>query len=314
MRRNVIFILFLSVFFACGRDQAIVHDLNERDANEIVVLLARNDIVARKVKEEKNQEVVWNIVVSPDDEMQARGTLVANNLPRIRHGGLEGICKDAGLILTPKTEKCREILAYKGEIINSLESIPGVVSADVVLNIPDEEEFPDENTPPKHPTASVTIQYLQDAMVKTKLTEGNVQEFVANSVSGLDARDVTVIISFFKQKIEGAGGDDGVAAEKVPGTSVETPGSLTPLGPGGEVVSAVPNLVSIGGIFMDEVSAKRFKVIAAVFLLTVLLLAAGFIFALYKMSQLRKQSPVTAIATKPAGGESGQKMLEAQNQ
>jgi len=294
MKKKILLLILFSLFqFSC-KELPIVHDLTERDANEIVVLLARNNIPATKIKEVKNQEVVWSITVSESDDMQARSILVSNNLPRIRHGGLEGICKDAGLILTPKTEKCREILAYKGEIINSLESIPGVVSADAVLNVPDKEEFPDENMPVPRPTASITIQYLKDANIQTRLTEGKVQEFVANTISGLDARDVTVIISFLEQKMyKTAEGDmNNIEGAKTPETitKIDT-GEKSELDEADETP-----MVSIGGIVMDEASAKKFKLIAGVFLGMLLLLAGAFIFALLRMSKMRKQSSVPAIA------------------
>lgn len=273
-------ISFVFTFIACEQS-GIVHDLTERDANEILVLLAKNSITATKQKVEKNQEVTWIITVSPGDQELARSILVANNLPKVRHGGLEGICKEAGLILTPKTEKCRELLAQKGEIINSLESIPGVVSADVVLNLPDKEDFPDENTVQLRPTASVTIQYLSDANVKTKLTEGKVQEFVANGVSGLDARDVTVIISYFEQNI------DQNNLNQLEGT--ESPDSTV-----SAQVEEESEMVSVGGLVMDEGSAKKFKALSVLFLVLLLLLAAAFIYALFRMSRLRKQGSVEA--------------------
>jgi type III secretion protein J len=291
--KNIFLKLFLAgfifTFVACDQS-GIVHDLNERDANEILVMLSKNNIKAVKQKVEKNQEVSWIVTVSPGDEQAARSILVANNLPKVRHGGLEGICKEAGLILTPKTEKCRELLAQKGEIINSLESIPGV-SADVVLNLPDKEDFPDENSVQLRPTASVTIQYLSDANVKTKLTEGKVQEFVANGVSGLDARDVTVIISYFEQGLDQ---DDTNQVEDTEGTT-ET-GDVLPISEDASTaaVGEESDMVSVGGLMMDKGSAKKFNALSVLFLVLMLLLAAAFIYALFRMSRLRKRGSVEA--------------------
>ncbi|OVE81487.1 hypothetical protein BVY03_03630 [bacterium K02(2017)] len=283
---------------------AIVHDLNERDANEIIVLLARNDINATKEKEVRNQDIYWIISVNTENEMAAQRILVANNLPKIRQGGLKGICEDTGPIVTEETEKCRKLLAYKGEIINSLESVPGVVSADVVLNIPEKIDFPDENTTIDRPTAAVTIKYLTDANVRTELTEGKIQQFVANSITGLDARDVSVIISYLEQTIK----ELGLDPDKIKGpTTQQDPNIATNNNDG---LTNLPNdLVSVGGIMMDSTSAKKFKIIAAIFLVLLLLLAAAFIYALYKMSQLRKQSSV--IAEIDNEEENDQKMLNA---
>jgi type III secretion system YscJ/HrcJ family lipoprotein len=281
MRQLVhIFLFVILIPLVACKEVAVVHDLIERDANEIYVLLAQNDIKSSKEKVEKNQEVSWTINVTDTDEIQARSILVANNLPRVRHGGLEGICKDAGLILTPKTEKCREILAYKGEIINSLESIPGVVSADIVLNIPDKDEFPDPNTPTPRPTASVTVQYnLADPQVTTTLTDGKIQEFVANSVSGLDARDVAVIITYMQKR-------DTKTVVPTPDTPPAQTDGTEPT-----VASVIPtDLTEVVGLSMDADSAKKFKVITVVFLILFLFMAVAFIFVLLRMARLRKQA------------------------
>lgn len=298
----------LVILVSC-QEVAIVHDLDERDSNEIIVLLARNNIAATKVKEERNQEIFWNIHVDPDNEMRARSILVANNLPKVRQGGLQGICENTSMIVTEETEKCRKLLAFKGEIINSLESIPGVVSADVVLNIPDKEEFPDEDTAVARPTAAVTIKYLTDANVKTSLNEGKVQEFVANSITGMDARDVSVIISYLEQKIES--------------TIIPTEQQADSKSVENDVIKTVPetdqvtddesdeDLVSVAGIMMDERSAQKFKIVAGIFLVMLLLLSFAFIFALFRMARLRKQGSVKAELQTTEVEDADKKLLEA---
>ena len=304
----ILMVGFLMNLTAC-KEVALVHDLNERDANEIIVLLARNNIPSNKQKEVRNQEVFWFIQVSPNDEMQARSILVAHRLPRVRQGGLEGICKDAGLILTPKTERCRELLASKGEIINSLESIPGVVHADVVLNIPEKDNFPDENVPQPRPTASVTVQYLKDANVKTRLTEAKVQEFVANTITDLDSRDVSVVISYLAQTLHSPIAIQQQQQGQNQTGQLPTHDSSKPSnGNNTDDPEHNEDLVSIGGIKMDASSAKKFKLISGIFLGVLLLLAFAFIFALIKMSRLRRQSSVPAV---PDDSDDDQRLLEA---
>lgn len=296
IRHGGILFFWFCLTVACeqfgGSTIAIVHDLQERDANQILVILSKSGLHAEKVKEEKNQEVSWSVTVGKDDSQAARDILVANNLPKVRQMGLEGICKDAGLILTPKTEKCREILAYKGEIINSLESIPGVVSADIVLNVPDKQDFPDENAPPPRPTASVTLLYLPSE-TSSKLTEAKIQEFVGNAVSELDPRDVAVVIST-------------LTATAKPQTPVEvaSKGDKTKVASeddGEETVTA-----SVLGLKMDEASAKKFKVLTALFLVVFMVLAGAFIFVLMRMAKLRKQGNLLREAE-----SAEQKLLEA---
>ncbi|MBF0106318.1 MAG: hypothetical protein HQM16_13450 [Deltaproteobacteria bacterium] len=319
--------LFLILIFVCVpacKESAIVHDLTERDANAIMVLLAKNNINSVKESELKNQEVSWIVKVDKKDEVLAQSILVANKLPKVRQGGLRGICEDTSMIVTEETEQCRKLLAYKGEIINSLESIPGVVSADVVLNIPDKVEFPDENTQIDRPTASVTIMYLTDANVRTDLNEGKVQEFVANSITGMDARDVSVIISYLEQKIEvdptkpsdktkNADKDDankgdankGDASKDDKNKTIDTlPHDTTDQTETTTLIEGTEpdqvKTISVGGIMMDQKSAKKFKIISAVFLGLLLLVSAAFVYALLRMSKLRKLSSVDVEPQSPA--------------
>src|SRR4030095_979443 len=132
--------LLVFVLTGCGK-VPIIHDLVESETNEILGALADRGIEAEKVSEEKSQKISWSVLVLQKDTAAARKVLVENNLPKKRELGFSGICKEKGLIPTPEEEKCRKILALKGEIINSLSRIPGVIESAVVLHIPDLNRF-----------------------------------------------------------------------------------------------------------------------------------------------------------------------------
>ena len=285
---KIILVLFVVTLTAC-EEVAVVHELGERDANEILVMLHKSQIKATKEAVEKNQEVTWTIKVKPEFEQDARAVLVANNLPRVRLGGLKGICQDAGLILTPKTEKCRELLAYKEEVINLLETIECVISADVVLNIPEKIEFADEDTPQPRPTSTVAVRYRKDCVSGSQLTEGRIQEAVSNSISGLDPRDVSVLLSYVDtglNLVSTAPGADGKVPEPVDCPEVAETSS--------------EDMVALAGLEMTEESAKKFKMIAIGFLLLFLLLSAAFLFVLLRMSKVRKAAEGGLVPTDPS--------------
>ena len=200
-----------------------------------------------------------------------------NNLPKQRAPGFKEICQEKGLIPTPEEEKCRKLLALKGEIINSLERVPGVIGADVVLNIPEEDEFATETGPAKKPTASAVIQVKEDSSDVT-VREVNMQRFISNAVENLDPRDVTVIISrvespdkILVQGPEGpaeAGGEAGVAAP-APGT-----------------------LATIAGLVLHQESLKRFKIYAVVFLILLIGVSAALILNVIKLTKTRQELKV----------------------
>src|SRR4030095_5531462 len=189
--------LFLFVLTGCGK-VPIIHDLVESEANEILVALADRGIEAEKAAVEKSQKISWSVLVAQKDTPAARKVLVENNLPRKKELGFSGICKEKGLIPTPEEEKCRKLLALKGEIINSLSRIPGVIDSDVVLNIPDVSEFATETQPSKRPTASAVLRVKKSSDVMMELTEPKIQRFISNTIENLDPRDVSVVITYIQ--------------------------------------------------------------------------------------------------------------------
>lgn len=276
-------VLLIFLFLAACQETILLQEMDQKNANDVLVVLAKNGIKAKKEAIIRQQETTWTLKVKNDDEQQARELLVANNLPRQRELGLSGICKEAGLIPTPKTEKCREMLAIKGEIINSLQSIPGVVSADVVVNIPDKEDFPDEKAIQKRPAASVVLQ-VGDMAPSDMFTESKVQQFVANSVTGMDMRDVVVIISRAGDYY-GTVQTQGIVAPNPEITEPVTE-SLTEVTAESPVESA--ELVSIAGIQMNPDSAKKFKMVAGILLFCFVLLSIALIALLMRTARFRQ--------------------------
>lgn len=277
LKRNVIrnfCLLFVCVFIlaGCGAE-SLYQELSERDANEILVVLFQSGIDADKIRVEKPQEVNYSIEVPKDKIHQARSLLVENNLPRKKELGFSGICKEKGLIPTPEEEKCRRLLALKGEIINSLERVPGVIDADVVLNIPEVNEFSTEEDAKKKPTASAVLR-VRKALAGEEFSESRIQRFISNSVENLDPRDVSVILSY-----------------------VVPPQKLIAEGPkagGGKVAAPVgAKLATIAGLTLAKPSVKRFKIYAVVMLLVLLCVSGALIVNVIKMTKMRQELKVS---------------------
>lgn len=264
---------FLSVliFSACGKEP-VHQDLTERDANEILVALYKQGIDATKLRVQSAQEVTYVVEVPKDKIHQARQVLADSNLPRKKQLGFSGICEEKGLIPTPAEEKCRKLLALKGEIINSLERVPGVIDADVVLNIPEISEFADDTAASKKPTASAVIRVKKDE-AGAEVSESRLQRFISNGVENLDPRDVSVIVSYVEppQKV----------IEKGPQTGAVTAGAP----PGAK-------LAKIAGLILSEVSVKRFKIYAVAMLVVLIGVSAALILNVIKMTKMRQELKV----------------------
>ena len=272
--------LFLVVLLlsACN-DKELYQDLTELDAHEIIVLLDENGIEAVKQKVIRQNEVFYTVTVKPDVLARARSILVKNSLPRRKELGLPGVYKETGMIPTPDEQKARFLLAIKGEIINSLEKIPEIIDADVVLNVPTQNEFSSEEEKfRRRPTASVVIRAKSKLTGVAAVTEAKIQQFVSNGVEGLNPRDVTVLISYVQSE----------QGETKPG-DVLTFGSqeskLPPALPPMELATDEQIL----GLNLDEDSKEKLRIYLLLFFLLLILLSTGLIVAIVQGSRMRRQ-------------------------
>ncbi|MBI4212516.1 MAG: hypothetical protein HY540_07760 [Deltaproteobacteria bacterium] len=270
-------LLFLTMFLftvACARI-SLYGDLTDEDANEMMVLLEENGISATKSKVERQNEFFYAIQVKPQDMAKARSLLVAHNLPRRKELGLSGVYKEKGLIPTPDEQKARYLLALKGEIINSLERLPEVVDADVVLNIPVEDEFRGKDEPQKRPTASVIVRATPSIGVKAGITEAKLQEFVANAVERLNPRDVSVIISYLFDNDAARPGDVRTLPlqENLPALSGEEKGPKQ----------------KMLGLSLDSASKSRLKAYLLVFFVLLVFLATALIIMIVQGGRMRRR-------------------------
>jgi len=285
MRTKKYLLVILAVFFlaACGQE-TLQQGLGEQDANEMLVVLFQNGINATKVKVDSPEGASYSITVPKDIVQTARRILVENNLPKAKELGSEGICKEKGLIPTPEEEKCRKLLAKKGDIINSLQRVPGVIDADIVLNVPEISPFNTESQANNRPTASAVIR-VKKTTDGYDITEARMQQFISKSVENLDPRDVSVIISYVQ-----------------PPQEILSKG---PQGPGPEVAAGGVKLATIAGLVMKSESVKRFKVFAVVMLVLLLGVSAALILNVIKLTKMRQELKVSKLSSGLAEVQAG---------
>ncbi len=288
-------LLFVTVVGCSGVE--LYQNLSEEDANEILVLLAENGVKATKKKTISQNEASYSIEVSDGEMVRARSLLVKHNLPRRKELGLTGVYKEKGLIPTPDEQKARYILALKGEIINSLERIPHIIDADVVLNVPQKDEFASaEAQKRQRPTASIVLRVKSVAHGEDILPEPKIQQFVANAVEGLNPRDVSVIVSYIS--IDG-GGRSGPSEIPFAGSfgreKIRAPG----LPPKGLKTPKPETKDELIGLNLDAESKKRLKLYLLSFFLILVVLSVSLIIVIIQGSRMRR----TLNALKGPAGE-----------
>ena len=180
----------------CGSNVAIVHMLEEVEANEILVVLDAKDITGMKVTQE-GRVVTYSVEVPEIDAKDAMRLLVANRLPKTRSSGYKDVYPvgGGGLIPTKSEEKAKFMMAVQGEIERKLKSLPGIVQAHVSVVQPDKDVVRDLDTPPPASTASVAIVYNPiDERGTAAVKEDEVQKLVASSIEDLKPSNVIVVM------------------------------------------------------------------------------------------------------------------------
>lgn len=204
---------------ACGENE-IVHGLQEREANQILVVLESKEIPAKKVIEE-GRVITWKVLVPSSAAHEARRILVDAELPQPKSTRLEDVFQETGMIPTQSEEKAKMLIGIQGEIEKKVKLIPGVLDVHAQIVIPDKEAVRDVNQAKPLPMASVVIVY-EPVDGKMPYRTEDVQKAVAASVEELTPDRVTVLSyrnqPFSRRLAKGA----TEAGECPPGAGVKT--------------------------------------------------------------------------------------------
>ena len=178
----------ISLIFALNSgcaSETVIHGVDEREANQIIELLARHNIETGKVRTPGSRDVVFDLSVSAGQRVDAIRLLNQNELPRRKDRGYSDVFAQSGLIPTSTEEKAKQLSALEGEIEKQLKLIEGILEAQVQIVIPTESPLRTVDAQRPSATASVTIKYLPGAGDTKPISEAQVQALVSAGVENL---------------------------------------------------------------------------------------------------------------------------------
>lgn len=184
----------MSVLPACGVE-TVIHDVGEKEANEIVVLLADHEINSVKQVKDTGRQILYSIAVKPAQRVPALKILNENDYPRRTPDGYDSVYKESGLIPTSSEEKAKRLRAIEGEIERQLTLVAGVLDAQVNLVIPEESALRTNEEVRTPTTASVTVKYLPGQGGTKPLSEPEIRAIVAAGVEKLSPDHVVVVMT-----------------------------------------------------------------------------------------------------------------------
>jgi type III secretion protein J len=189
------FSLFLG---GCQKHEPIVNNIDEREANEIIVFLGSKGINAEKLKAAESSTAggspanLWNITV---EEKQMNGAMAILNqygLPRRKGATLLELFAKQGLMTSDKEETIRYQAGQEEELKNIIRKIDGVLDADVRISFPVTEGILPGAPKPKI-KAAVYIKHQGVLDDPNNHLESKIKRLVAGSIENLDFEDVSVI-------------------------------------------------------------------------------------------------------------------------
>lgn len=181
----------------CAGNQSIVNNIDEREANEIVVFLASKGIVAQKIAATSTAvggggaTDMFNIAVDAKQTTDAMALLNRYGLPRRKGTNLLTLFAGGGLMSSDREETIRYQAGLAEELRNTIRKIDGVLDADVQISFPPAETAPGV-TPPKT-TAAVYIKHQGIMEDPNSHLEVKIKRLLAGSINGLQFDDVSVI-------------------------------------------------------------------------------------------------------------------------
>jgi type III secretion protein J len=184
--------LWIALALLAGCSAAIEHNLDERQANEVVTSLERAGISASKSRDENNGDA-FAVSVAKADVVRAIELLRSLALPRGKRAGFGEVYKQASLLPTPTEERARYTEALAGEIGRTLEAVDGVLQARVHLVLPEPDPLALDGKPRVAAQAAVLLKTR--AGRPAAISESDVRRLVAGSAPGLDGAAVAVVFT-----------------------------------------------------------------------------------------------------------------------
>jgi type III secretion protein J len=170
-------LVWIGLVLLAGCKQQLYTSLSERDANEMIAVLAARSLQADKVATDKGD---FRIELDRGDFSAAVEALRDHGLPRPKFSSIGEVFKKEGLVTTANAERLRFMFAMSEELSKTLSLIDGVVEARVHPVLPGGDPLTDKLT---LASASVFIKHTADANLT--LLAPAIKDLVCASIEGL---------------------------------------------------------------------------------------------------------------------------------
>ena len=263
MRRNrfVFFLCLLLIGLAsCATQTTIVNSISEREANEIVVLLASKGVDAAKTPTAvtttggTTTEQMWNIAVPAKQITESLAILNQAGLPRVRGTTLLDLFGTTGLVPSELQDRIRYQEGLSEQLANTIRKMDGIIDAEVQITLPQDDD--DETTL----TASIYVKHHGVLDNPNSLLVSKIKRLISSAYPGLTVDNVSVVT-------------DRALLSDITLQSFDSP-------------EATKEYISIWKVVVAKESAGRFRMIFYAFCVLIFLLVSSLAWLLWKFFPL----------------------------
>ncbi|WP_275898496.1 type III secretion inner membrane ring lipoprotein SctJ [Stenotrophomonas sp. B1-1] len=175
---------------ACSK-VAVLEGLDERQANEVVATLLRQNIEADKTANGKSG---YSVTVDEANLVQAIDLMREHDLPRAPRGQISDAFPADAMISTPLSEKARLLSAVEQRLEESLSVLDGVRSARVHVSydgVDDSSGVAKRAGKAKH----VAVVLVHEQGIHEATLVQNSKRFLRNAFEDLSYDDVSVVLA-----------------------------------------------------------------------------------------------------------------------
>jgi type III secretion protein J len=191
--RPLVVLLLATALVGCA-DEQILHGLDERQANEVLVALGERGVPASKARED-GSDAGWRVGVAPADASRAHRILSERGLPRSRPPGFGEVFAKGSMVPTPTEEHALYLHALGGELARSIEAIDGVVEARVHLGLRQHDPLRPVGAAAAAPRGAVLVKCRPAGCDAVRALEPGIRSIVAGAVDGLEVSSVSVVVA-----------------------------------------------------------------------------------------------------------------------
>ncbi|MCH9608566.1 MAG: hypothetical protein S4CHLAM45_11440 [Chlamydiales bacterium] len=191
MRHIFLILSLVFVVTSCNTSTVIANNLPEREANEIVVLLASRGIDAQKIAAASggggavSSVQLWNITVPAANITDALSVLNQAGLPRVKGTSLLDLFGNQGLVPSELQNKIRYQEGLSEQLAMTIRKMDGILDANVQITFPEDEA--------EVLTASVYVKHRGVLDNPNSLMVTKIKRLISSSLPGLSVENVSVV-------------------------------------------------------------------------------------------------------------------------